>query len=330
MASTLTVGSKGAEVTELQNQLIALGFGSYLEPYGADGSYGSTTQKAVEAFQASVGISEKQSASSLKVGDTVTFLGGGVYVDSYTNKPSANRDGGSTCKITYVSKNSHEIHLVSQDCSYGSNQYVYGWVDSANVSGAGAICGPQTWEALRSALNPDPPAVEEETTTPPQDPPILLASDSGLFIMNLITETQINIKYRPEEINDNVSVQFDSETPRGRSVSYTGYRSTENKTVSMTIMLHADLCDDGLENMVNKLKALEYPLYQAGAVVPPNCYVNMYRGIRFSALCTQVDVIWQGDIKNNTYTHAQVTLSFRNTVDSAYTATVVESSGNNG
>lgn len=80
--------------------------------------------------------------------------------------------------------------------------------------------------------------------------------------------------------------------------------------------------------MVNLFKALEYPEYRSGVVVPPNCYINLYRGIRFAALCTQVDVTWHGDIKDNMYTHADVNLSFRNTVDTPYTATIVEAGGN--
>ena len=159
--------------------------------------------------------------------------------------------------------------------------------------------------------------------------PISYASDSGLFIMNLVTSTQIDIPCRPEEVNDTISVLFEGETPRGRSIGYTGYTSTENRVVNVTIKLHVDMVKGALEDLVNKFKALEYPNYETGMVIPPNCYLNLYRGIRMTALCTQCDVLWHGDIKDSAYTHADVSLTMRNTVDIPYTATVVESSGNN-
>lgn len=47
----LTRGDKGSEVTKLQQNLIALGYGKLMDPYGADGSFGPATESAVKAFQ---------------------------------------------------------------------------------------------------------------------------------------------------------------------------------------------------------------------------------------------------------------------------------------
>lgn len=44
-------GSKGTAVSVLQVSLIQLGYGYIMEQYGADGSFGSLTEKAVRAFQ---------------------------------------------------------------------------------------------------------------------------------------------------------------------------------------------------------------------------------------------------------------------------------------
>lgn len=44
-------GAKGEKVKRLQLDLIALGYAKYMEPYGADSSFGAATLKAVEAFQ---------------------------------------------------------------------------------------------------------------------------------------------------------------------------------------------------------------------------------------------------------------------------------------
>lgn len=47
-------GSKGADVKEMQQMLLDLGYS--LKPYGADGSFGNVTRAAVEAFQADNGL----------------------------------------------------------------------------------------------------------------------------------------------------------------------------------------------------------------------------------------------------------------------------------
>jgi len=69
------------------------------------------------------------------VGQTVIFMGGEVYVSSDAKQPTCTRQR-SFCKITKISDLSNRIHiyhLVSQDCGYGSNHYVYGWVDAKNI-----------------------------------------------------------------------------------------------------------------------------------------------------------------------------------------------------
>ena len=75
---------------------------------------------------------QKKTSPSLKVGATVVFKGGSVYVSSDATKAAANR-GRSTCKITIISTASyskHQYHLISSD-----GGMVYGWVDKANIEG---------------------------------------------------------------------------------------------------------------------------------------------------------------------------------------------------
>lgn len=47
-------GDKGEHVKQLQMQLMRLGY--KMLPYGADGSYGSITEKAVKSFQSDHGL----------------------------------------------------------------------------------------------------------------------------------------------------------------------------------------------------------------------------------------------------------------------------------
>lgn len=49
--SVLRKGTKGSAVGRLQKDLISLGFGSHMDPYGVDNSYGGATERAVIAFQ---------------------------------------------------------------------------------------------------------------------------------------------------------------------------------------------------------------------------------------------------------------------------------------
>lgn len=76
-----------------------------------------------------------------KENDYVIFLGGYVYASSDATTPSSKRSKGSKCQITKISTLSgakHIYHLISTDCKYGSNKYVYGWVDANKVQSVSA------------------------------------------------------------------------------------------------------------------------------------------------------------------------------------------------
>lgn len=49
-------GAKGSAVKSMQQDLIKLGYANYLNPYGADGSFGAATESAVRAFQKDNGL----------------------------------------------------------------------------------------------------------------------------------------------------------------------------------------------------------------------------------------------------------------------------------
>ena len=49
-------GAQGSTVRQIQSALISRGFGSYLAPWGADGSFGNGTDGGVRAFQRAQGI----------------------------------------------------------------------------------------------------------------------------------------------------------------------------------------------------------------------------------------------------------------------------------
>ena len=98
----------------------------------AKSSYNPKSQKTTSTSTANV---------NLAVGAIVVFKGGSVYVSSDAKTAAATR-GRSTCKITKTSFKSwsiHQYHLISTD-----GKMVYGWVDKANIEGAGGAATTST------------------------------------------------------------------------------------------------------------------------------------------------------------------------------------------
>jgi len=70
----LKQGMSGAEVKTLQENLIKLGYGKYLEPYGVDGKFGEKTKRAVEAFQKDNSLTVDGIAGPLTLGKIEELL----------------------------------------------------------------------------------------------------------------------------------------------------------------------------------------------------------------------------------------------------------------
>lgn len=159
----LREGMRGTDVREMQEDLIKLGYGKYLEPDGADGDFGRNTRKAVKQFQTdhkleadgevgpltfaaiekalkgqsgdssgnTAASSSGKASRKFKVGDKVMFTGNYHYRNPL-------RDEGSSCepgkaKVTLVSddaKAKHPYHVVRVA---GQGGTVYGWVDEKNL-----------------------------------------------------------------------------------------------------------------------------------------------------------------------------------------------------
>ena len=70
-------------------------------------------------------------AGRISKNSIVQFTGGGVYVSSTAAGASRNIKAKSTCRVTNINeKGAHPYHCISQD-----GKGVYGWVNSASVSG---------------------------------------------------------------------------------------------------------------------------------------------------------------------------------------------------
>lgn len=73
--------------------------------------------------------------ATIKVGSTVVFKGGSVYVSSDAKKAAATRSR-STCKVQKISTASYSVHQYCLKSTDG--KMVNGWVDLANIEGAEA------------------------------------------------------------------------------------------------------------------------------------------------------------------------------------------------
>jgi peptidoglycan hydrolase-like protein with peptidoglycan-binding domain len=70
----LKKGMSGSDVKKLQEMLIQLGYGSYMEPYGADGIFGEATERAVLAFQKNNGLDPDGIVGPLTMGKIQELL----------------------------------------------------------------------------------------------------------------------------------------------------------------------------------------------------------------------------------------------------------------
>lgn len=146
------------------------------------------------------------------------------------------------------------------------------------------------------------------------------------YVINLVTGQTIEFDCEPEEINDMNSAQFDSQEIRGRSSPYQGYNTSGPRTISLELMLHDDLCKEGLLNTVNHLKSLTYPGYE-GVLVPPSCLVRIGDMIHAKAITNDVGVVWQKPYRNGIYLLATVSLNFTETPDTPFSSSEIWEKG---
>ena len=137
----LSIGDVGDDVKRMQEKLIACGFSC--GSYGADGDFGSGTDKAVKAFQTSVGIKVdghfgKESSAKLEelykstIGKTDNSDNKFVKVDAKENVKKGQEYLNNTYSTTIIVANRHRIAV---DGIYGGesrNATVAVWKQIAN------------------------------------------------------------------------------------------------------------------------------------------------------------------------------------------------------
>lgn len=146
------------------------------------------------------------------------------------------------------------------------------------------------------------------------------------YIINSLTGGTIEFECEPEEITDNNSAQYDAQEVRGRSSPYQGYNQSGPREINFSVMLHDDLCKNGILATVNHLKSLTYPGYD-GVLSAPHCVIRIGDMIHCNAIISDVGVTWQKPFRDGVYVAATVDISGLEVVDSAYSASEIWSKG---
>lgn len=146
------------------------------------------------------------------------------------------------------------------------------------------------------------------------------------YIINTVTGGTIEFDCEPDEISDTVSAQFDPQEIRGRSSPYQGYNSSGPRTLSFSLILHDDLCKEGILNTINRLKSLVYPGY-GGVLSTPACLVRIGDMIHMKAIVSDVGVSWQKPYRNGVYLLAEVSLTLSEVVDTPHSASDIWKKG---
>lgn len=146
------------------------------------------------------------------------------------------------------------------------------------------------------------------------------------YIINTVTGGKIEFDVEPEEITDTTTANFDPQEIRGRSSPYQGYNGSGPRTVSFELILHEDLCKDGVLNTVNHLRSLAYPGY-GGVLTAPSCLVRLGGMIHMKAIVSDVGVIWQKPYRDQIYLAATVSISFTEVTDNPHSASDIWGKG---
>ena len=144
------------------------------------------------------------------------------------------------------------------------------------------------------------------------------------YIKNMLTKNVVEFDL-PRGVSENMQADFETTIIRGRSMPFHGYSNTGDRSISITIPFHADLCKEDFSVTMDKLRALDYPSYE-NDVGHPLCLVRL--GNFFCDLCIVMSISItypdDGAIRNGEYTYSEVSLEFMWSPQSVPSASDVE------
>ena len=130
------------------------------------------------------------------------------------------------------------------------------------------------------------------------------------YIKNMLTKNVVEFDL-PRGVSENMQADFETTPIRGRSVPFHGYSNTGDRSLSITIPFHADLCKEDFTVTMDKLRALNYPSYEQN-VGHPLCLIRL--GNFFCDLCIvmSISIVYPDDgaLRDGQYTYSEVSLEF--------------------
>lgn len=142
----------------------------------------------------------------------------------------------------------------------------------------------------------------------------------------------------PDDFSENHTAEWDPAVIRSRSSPLAAYSGGGARTVSLAIDIHEDYMkayfnggnSNEITQFVGQLKALTYPRYQGGTVIPPKVFIKIGQFFRMKAYCTSVDITWKKPIRNNKYIAATISMSFTEILSTCFSADEVATGGDLG
>jgi hypothetical protein len=214
------------------------------------------------------------------------------------------------------------------------------------------IVGPQTRAKIQETLAARFPSTP---TDPPRTIPVSpsgipstavtkFLTDSGASMKNLITivNTSFNpprsinfYKMSPDDISESHTANFENEDIHGRSSPLAVFSGGGARTTNLSIDLHEDylrMFSPQMQNtdivmFVSQIKALTYPRYQGGVVIPPRCFIKVGEFLMMKAYCSSVNVSWKKPLRNGRYISATVSMEFSEILSISFSADEIASGG---
>jgi len=126
----------------------------------------------------------------------------------------------------------------------------------------------------------------------------------------------------PESVSESISLNTNEQAIIARSAPIISYSNTGARVVSFTFAIADDYMPTRgvngtqytIDEYVNALKSLEYPVYKQSEVISPQCVLRI-GSIKLKGIVTSVTVSWKGPLSNivagGCYSRADVSIQFK-------------------
>lgn len=118
------------------------------------------------------------------------------------------------------------------------------------------------------------------------------------YIINYLNGDTIIFATLPEDMSENYTTEWNSQTPMGRSAPFISYQNNGSRTVDFSVKLHYDICPDMMD-VVKRLKGFTYPKYNGSLVQPPFCYVHFGNMVNMKAVINSISFQWDGTLSSD-------------------------------